>query len=318
MNVTHFTIRQMRAAVSVANHRSFRRAAEELHMSQPALSLAIAELERQLGVTLFDRTSRSVLATEVGSAFVHEAARLLHDFDQLAQDTANVAHSPRGRVAVSCVASVAGSVLPAVLRRCLALHPQIQVTVRDAVASQVIDTVRQREADFGVTMAPGELGDGMSFEPLHQDPLHVVIHRHHRFARKRNLTWNDLNGESLIALSTSAGAFQMVQDELMRKQVKLIRSIQVAHVNTLHAMVEAELGVSIMPALGVPIADHPRLTSRPLIKPALMRTIGVYRRCDRSLSPAATVLLDIVRAVLRELNEANQSGKRQTSQGSSR
>lgn len=298
MNVT---LRQVRAAVSVATHRSFRRAAEAMHLSQPALSLAVSELEQQLGVTLFDRTSRSVTATEIGIAFVHEAGRLLGDFDRLLQETGDVVRSRRGRVVVSCVASIAGRIMPLVLRRCSELHPHLDVSVRDDVATQVLTAVRQRDSDFGLTIAPAALGEGMLFESLHQDRFHVVCLRDHRLAKKRSITWRDLNGENLIALSSSSGTHDMIRDEMVRQRVQAGRSTPVSHLSAVHGMLEAGFGVSVLPEIALPVAGHPTLVTRPLVEPVLSRSIGIYRRRDRSLSPAASALLDVVRSVLKEV-----------------
>ena len=298
MNVT---LRLVRAAVSVATHGSFRRAAEAIHLSQPALSLAVSELEQQLGIKLFDRTSRSVTTTDVGSAFLREASRVLGDFDRLLHETGDIAQSRRGRVVVSCVASVAGRIMPLVLQRSSELHPQLDVTVSDDVAIQVLSAVRHREADFGLTVAPAELGEGMLFEAMHEDRFHVVCLADHRLARKRSVAWRDLNGENLIALSTSSGMQHMVRDEMVRQRIKPARSTPVSHLSTVHGMLEAGVGVSILPAIALPVREHPTLVARPLVEPVMSRSIGIYRRRDRSLSPAAAALLDVVRSVLQGL-----------------
>ena len=307
MNVT---LRHMRAAVSVAAHGSFRRAAEAVHLSQPALSLAVSELEQQLGLTLFDRTSRSVTTTDVGSAFLREASRLLADFDRLLQETGDVAQSRRGRVVVSCVASVAGRIMPLVLQRSFELHPQLDVIVHDDVAIQVLSAVRHREADFGLTVEPAELGEGMLFEALHQDRFHLVCLADHRLARKRSVAWRDLNGLSLIALSTSSGTQHVLRDEMVRQRIELARSTPVSQLSTVHGMLEAGLGVSILPAIALPVNGHPTLVTRPLVEPVMSRTIGIYRRRDRSLSPAAAALLEVVRFVLQGIGDAPGRGSR--------
>jgi DNA-binding transcriptional LysR family regulator len=297
MNVS---LRHLRAAVGVARLGSFRRAAESVHLSQPALSLTIAELEQALGVTLFDRTSRSVHVTELGEAFVHGAVQVLGDFERLVQEVGDVARSRRGRVVVSCTSSLAGRVVPLALRRCARTHPEVEVIVRDDVAVQVLAAVRSREADFGLTMGPTEAGADVVFEALHQDRFHVVVQRTHRLARRRRVGWRDLDGETLVTLSTSSGIHRLVEDELVRQRVKPGRSTPVSHLSTVHGMLEAGYGIALLPAIALPVARHPTLVARPLVGPDIARTIGVYRRRDRSLSPAAATFLDAVREALRE------------------
>lgn len=295
----NISFRQLRAAVSIAEHGSFRRAAESLHLSQPALSLTIAELERALGVTLFDRTSRSVSATEMGNFFVHGAARVLSDLDRLVNDVTEVAQSRRGRVVVSCVSSIAGRVMPLALIECARRFPQVDVIVRDDVAQQVLSAVRTREADFGLTIEPAELPEETVFEALQKDRFHLACRRDHPLAKRRRVSWKDLNGHSLILLSTTSGIHRTIDDELVRQNIQLERQTPVSHLSTVHGMLESGFGVAVLPVLGLPVSKHPTLVTLPLTQPVLHRTIGIFRRKDRSFSPAAAALLDVLRSVLR-------------------
>jgi DNA-binding transcriptional LysR family regulator len=295
MNVT---LRHLRAAVSVAHHRSFRRAAEALHLSQPALSLAVSDLEQALGVMLFDRTSRSVSATDLGASFVAGAARVLGDLDQLVQEFGDIAKSRRGRVVVACVSSIAGRVLPLALQCCAGRYPQVEVTVSDDVSQEVLSAVRNRTADFGLTVAPAEPSEDMLFEPLLEDRFHLVCLKDHRFASRRRLAWRELNGENLISLSTTGGTHQIIRDELVRQRVTPARNTGVSHLSTVHGMLEAGYGVAVLPVIALPVSGHPTLVVRPLVQPELARIIGAYRRRDRSLSPAAQAFLEIVKEVL--------------------
>ena len=86
----------------------------------------------------------------------------------------------------------------------------------------------------------------------------------------------------------------------MRQGVVPARSTPVSHLSTVHGMLEAGFGISALPAIALPVRDHPTLASLPLVAPVVSRTIGVYRRRDRSLSPAAVTMLDTVREVLRQ------------------
>lgn len=299
MNVT---LRHLRAAVGVAQYRSFRRAAEAVHLSQPALSLAISELEESLGVVLFDRTSRSVATTEVGEAFIKGAVRLLGDFDGLIGEIGDIAQSRRGKVVVSCVSSIAGRIMPLALQACALQYPQVDVTIRDDVALQVLSAVRSREADFGLTVVPAVVGEDMLFEAMHVDRFHFVCPRDHRLAGQSKVAWKDLNGENLISLSTNSGTHQMVHEVLIRQAVEPARTTPVSHLSTVHGMLEMGFGVAVLPEIALPLAKHPTLVSRPLVVPELSRTIGAYRRRDRSLSPAASAFLSVVRTVFKEIS----------------
>jgi DNA-binding transcriptional LysR family regulator len=294
----HITLRYLRAALAVARHQSFRLAAEELHLTQPALSLAIGELERNLGVSLFDRTSRMVRTTELGEAFLASAGRLVEDLDGLVKDVGNAARSRRGRVVVACLTSIAGRLMPRLIRECERRYPQTEVEVRDELAMRLFDLVRFGEADLGLTTPWQDLHEELDFEPLLDDAFHAVFPRQHRLAAQKQVAWADLAGETFIAFATTAGSHSMIAEQLVRNRVAFRRSIAVSHLATVTGMLEAGFGVSILPRLALPVERHPTLLHRPLTRPALHRTIGLVQRKDRSPSPAARGFHEILREVV--------------------
>lgn len=291
----NITLRHLRAAQAVAQHRSFRRAAETLHLSQPALSLAINELESALGITLFNRTSRSVSTTELGLFFVQGAGRLLLDLDHLVQEVGEAARSRRGRVVVSCVSSIASRIMPKVISECAVRYPAIEVEIHDAVATHVLDHVRSGQADFALTIEPATLSEGMLFEALFEDPFYIVCQRQHPLAAQQSVSWCALNKEKLIELSTSSGIHHLVRNELARSHAHPANLMTVSHLSTVHGLLEAGLGIAVLPRMALPIKDHPTLVSVPLENPSLSRIIGIYRRRDKSMSPACSALIESLR-----------------------
>jgi len=293
----HYTLRQLRAALAVAQHGSFRRAADAVSLSQPALSLAVSELESVLGVSLFDRTSRMVRPTVVGEAFLSSLGRSLNNLDAVVQEVGMVAQSRRGHVVVSSVASVAGKLMPAVFIECAEQFPQVELTLRDEVAARVIDVVRYGEADFGVVAkVPGGLPEDLVFEKIVDEAFYLVCVKNHRLARKRSVMWSELNNESYVSFSTASGANAAAAEQVLLSGVKFSRVFHASQLSTVHAMLEAPLGVGILPRMALPTDHHPILTYRPLVRPVLHRTLGIVRRKDRSFSPAAAAVKDILMA----------------------
>lgn len=293
----HYTLRQLRAALAVAHHGSFRRAADAVSMSQPALSLAVIELEGALGVSLFDRTSRMVRPTVVGEAFFSSLGRSLTNLDALVKEVGMIAQSRRGHVVISSIASVAGRLMPVVLIECSKQFPEIELTLKDEVAARVIDVVRYGEADFGiVTKIEGALPDDLVFEKIVEEAFCLVCVKTHRLARKRSVMWSELDNESYVSFSTASGANAAVAEQVLLSGVKFGRVFDASQLSTVHAMLEAPLGIGILPRLALPTEHHPLLTYRPLVRPVLNRTLGVVRRKDRSYSPAAAAVKDILMA----------------------
>jgi len=304
------TLRQLRAAVAVAEYLNFRRAAEAIHLSPPAVSAAIAELEQALGIVLFDRSSREVRPSAAGASFLQGAARLLSDYDRLLCDASLVNQARRGRVTVSCVASLAGRIMPLALRACSERYPELEIHVRDDIASQVMVSVRAGEADFGLGVTPDADSDEVRFTPRAEDPFFLVCAREHPLASRRRATWTDLAGERLVLPASGSGTWQIVNDQLVRAHVKLRGKTPVSHVSTVYGMVEAGYGVSVLPATALPAPGHPILTEVALHGPSLSRTLGIYQRRDRSLSPAAQTVLDLVLEALAQADPARAATRK--------
>src|SRR5262245_656673 len=143
-------LHQLRIFVAVARLGNFTRAAERLGLSQPSLSLHIRQLEQDLGVRLFDRSTRSVALTPAGEDFLPTAERLLDDFRAAAAAVADLAARRRGRVAVAVLPSVAADLLPRAIALLRARHPDVSVSLRDDVAEHIPARVRSGEVDFGL------------------------------------------------------------------------------------------------------------------------------------------------------------------------
>ncbi|HXZ09558.1 MAG TPA: LysR family transcriptional regulator, partial [Paraburkholderia sp.] len=208
------TLKQLRAALGVAKHGSFRRAAEELHLTQPALSASVAELEATLGVPLFDRTSRMVCVTAVGGPFLDALKRTITDLDTIVQEVGTIAQSRRGRVVVSSIASAAGTLLTQVWRKCNERYPQIELEIRDDVATHVGQVVSYGEADFGVSAHTAPFPQDLVFETLLKERFSLVCARSHRLASRTRVQWSDLSGEVLIGFAPTASAYAPINRQV--------------------------------------------------------------------------------------------------------
>ena len=296
MNVT---IKQLRAVVSLADEGTFRGAAEANHVTPPAMSIAIAELERELGVTLFDRTSRRVGPTTAGARFVESARRILGDIDVLLLDIGDVAAARTGTVTIASVASIGSRVLPKVFRMLARSNPAVEVRLIDDVGNKVVAAVRERAADFGLLTEPEALEGDLSCEPLHDDPFHVAFPKTHRFARKRRVAWSDLENEVLIGMTDMTASSGIVDRELRRQSIRLACTVRVAQLSVAHGMLDAGLGVCVLPEIALPPRAQTSVGAARLHRPTAVRSIVACRLRHRSLSPAAAIALEVVRQALR-------------------
>lgn len=289
----NFNLSDLRAFVAVAELGSFRAAATELHLSQPALSRRIEKLEGALGVRLFDRTTRSVEMTAVGREFSRKARELLNGLEDSLLGIRDVATRITGEVTVACVPSAVRYFLPAVLRDYHARYPRIVVRLIDEGANDVLNMVVRNEADFGFNYIGTQEPD-VEFEPVLREPFVVACPPSHPLAAKRKVTWAELGEYDYMTVGKASGNRWLLDHALSDVPVRPQWYCEVRHVTTLVSLVEAGLGIAAVPRLAMPPGDHPNLKSVPLAEPAITRTVGLIRRRGRSLSPAAQQLYDML------------------------
>jgi DNA-binding transcriptional LysR family regulator len=287
-------VRSLRAALAVLEHRSFGRAANAVGISQPALSIAVAELEKRLGLPLFHRTTRSVQPTDAGLSFLTKAGRVLDELDTLVRDVEDDVRSRRGRVVVTCLSSIAGRLMPPVIRACEARYPGLEVVLQDDVATRALEAVVNGAVDFAVTGSLHVPPD-LAAEDLLSDRLHVVCDDAHPFAAAAAVAWKELSRETLIILATNSGIRALIDGALATEGVSVRRYFEASQLATVHGMLEARMGVSVLPELALPVADHPFLVARPLVAPELARPIRLLWRRDRSRSPAHEAFVSVLR-----------------------
>ncbi|UPG95037.1 LysR family transcriptional regulator [Luteibacter aegosomatissinici] len=291
MNVS---LRQLRAFLAVAGHRHFRRAAEALHLTQPAVSRLIADLEAELDVRLFDRSTREVIPTEAGRYLEQALARVLDELDGVLSHARTQADPFRGRVRLAAVPTLSAGLVPAGIARCAAEAPSIEIILRDQNQAQVLDAVRGGEVDFGLTVEPAT-HEEFDAETILRDPFLLVCRDDHRFANGPSLAWPALSGEPLILLDHASGSRRLIDAALARQGVDASVAIEVGHPHTAFRMVEAGLGITITPALSLD-ALRPGLVALDLT-PEEHRNVTLLRRRARSLSPPAQTVWNAFRDI---------------------
>ena len=289
----NFDLNDLLAFRAVADLSNFRRAAEAVHISQPAFSRRIDKLEQALGVRLLDRTTRRVSLTGVGRDFARKVEQLLDELDNTLLGIRGVAATRMGEVTIACVPSTVYYFLPQVIRRYHERYPKIRVKVFDASANEVLAAVARSEADFGLNFMGGQETD-IEFKPLLEERFVAACRRDHPMARKRQVTWGDLAAYDYISVSKSSGNRLLLDQALAHVAGRPQSIYEAQHVTTMLGLVEAGLGVAAVPSMAMPGADHPLLVSVPLSEPVVTRRVGLIRRKGRSLSPSAQQLYDLV------------------------
>lgn len=285
------TVKQLRAFLAVAQSLSFAQAGERLHVSQPALSLAIKNLEQSLGGPLLVRTTRSVALTPEGETLLPIAVRLLADWDN-AEDLLRQHFTLQlGRVALAAMPSFAGNHLPAALKAFRAAHPRVGVTVHDVVNEHVLEMVRDRRVELGIAFEPVTL-DGLCFTPLYTDRFVAMVPADSPLAGQAQVSWSELLGEPFITLQRPSAVRLLLEDSIVSRHGKLPVAFESHQLVTVGRMVAEGLGVSAVPSLCQDQMETLGARCLPLDDPQISRRIGLLHLAGHQLSRAAQALSD--------------------------
>lgn len=276
----------IQAFVKIAEIGCFTRASEFLHISQPALTRRIKKLEQSLGAILFERSTRSIKLTTVGREFLPKAKNLIDFYESSILSIKEMATHQTGVITLSCLPTAAFYFLPSVLKDFNNHYPNIRIRILEHSASDCLDAVLNGDADFGINMI-NITHPNIDFAPLVNEPFVLACRRDHELAQKSLVTWEDLANLKLIGVRRSSGNRSLIDQALENVEWKPNWFYEVRHLSTSLGMVEAGLGVAVVPSLAMPTDEHHILISRPLIEPVIRRTLGLVQRRETTLSPAA-------------------------------
>jgi LysR family transcriptional regulator, carnitine catabolism transcriptional activator len=286
-------LRHIRAFLALARAGSFTRAASELHMSQPTLTVQIQQLESAVGVKLFDRNKRHVALTQAGRDLLVPLERILIDVEAIATSTGELREHRRGLVTVAALPSVAAGLLPRAIKRLSESYPGITVRVFDGVASTVAAMVKGGQADFGISSQT--TGDReLTSQTLLMDRLCAVVSPSHPLARKRSMTLHELAKHPLILMVKDSSSRQIVDLAFDREGLVSTVAYETTYGTSVAGLALAGLGVGILPES---MAGPSRLHQLHIRGGALTRRIGIIMRASRSLSPTADKLKQTLEAV---------------------
>jgi LysR family transcriptional regulator, carnitine catabolism transcriptional activator len=304
------TVQQLRIVLAVADAGSFTAAGEQLHLAQSSLSRAVADVERRVGVTLLQRTTRRVRLTPEGREFVRVARDVVASFDRGMNHFAGFLDGTRGLVRIATLPSLAATLLPAVVSVFRQDHPEVAISIEDSLLGQVIAHVDGGDADLAITVS-GDQPARLTFEPIAVDEFSCVFPSDHRFAADTAesaepgapLTWSELHDEPFIAFDPVSSVRSRVDRAFADAGATPGTVTEARNIAAVGGLVAAGLGVSAVPSLVLPLLEFARLAHRPLTGPEVTRSIGVVTDPRRPRAPA-------VDAFLHTLGTARSTGLR--------
>lgn len=287
-------LRHIKAFLTAARIGNFTRAAAELHVSQSAFTVQIRQLEDALGVTLFDRSKRRVALTSAGREIVVPLERILIDMEAIVGQTRQLAGLRRGIVSVAVLPSIASQLLPDVIREFTHRHPGIVIQIKDVVAEKLIEAVKKDEADFGIGSRI-RVDRDLKTTPLLVDRLCAFVPKTHLLGRSNSVTLKDLISLPLILTGKDSSVREILERALKRERMQPKIAYETNYMSTAISMVRAGLGIAILPEFAANVENSREIQTVGISKPILSRRIEIIQRKDRSLAPAASKMVELLK-----------------------
>jgi DNA-binding transcriptional LysR family regulator len=288
----NLTLRQMEILAAAAEAATFSAAAARLAISQPSLSEAIRRIERELGLMLFERTTRSLKLTDDGRRAAAVARELVQDFRRAVERLSS--GKTQGRIAIAALPSVACAAMPRALADFARAHPTVDVSLHDVQHERAIALLRDGLADIAVTLKPAPDED-LTFEGVAFDTAHLVCRRDHPLARQRKIGWRDLADHPFIGITRISSVRRLTDAAFVHDAIAMEPRYEVEQVLSAIALVEAGLGVTALPSLTFAMFKGRDLAVRPLRDPVMRRHVGFVTRAQRPLPAFAADLMRAIR-----------------------
>jgi len=286
--------RHIQYFLAVAEHLSFTKAAAALHVSQPALSQQVRQLEESLGAQLFDRSGRTTRLTDAGDVYLLYARRAHQELREAKNAIHDVSDLSRGSLRIAVTPTFTTYLVGPLIEAFHSRHPKITVNLKEISQERIEELLLAGELDVGIAFDEINTPD-IEAIPLLNETLALVVNRKHRLAEERAITSKGLSGESLVLLSTEFATRDQI-DRYCRKHA--IRPQVQMEVNALGAVIEIVRRTHLSTLLPARIAlAHDDLVAITLEPERLQRTAVLLRRKEAYLSAAVGVFIELAKEV---------------------
>jgi DNA-binding transcriptional LysR family regulator len=294
--------------VRAAELRSLTKAAEASHIGLAAASRRMALLEHRFRTTLLERSSRGVEVTAAGASLLPHARALLVELNQMQAEMRDHANGRKGALRLLANTSVITDTLPKDLAAFAHHNPDVKVIMQERWSEEIVSALQAAEADVGIVVE-GAAVEGLETQPYCQDRLAVVMPNNHALAAFETLNFNDVLDDELITLEGGSSMTRLLASQAVIAQRTLQLRIQVRSFEAICHMVEAGLGLGLLPEQAARVlAKGLDLTVRPFSDSWAERRMLLCVRKDRAAMPSVAKLLEFLcnRGHLSETDAATQ------------
>jgi DNA-binding transcriptional LysR family regulator len=289
------TLRQLKVFEAVANHLSFSRAAEELHLTQPAVSMQVQALEDLAGVALFEQIGKKIYLTSAGDELLRHARRIAQQLREAEEAMAAIRGVKGGRLNIGVV-STAKYIAPRLLVAFRKLNPQADLRLWVENRETVVRHLADNEIDLAIMGVPPRDFETIA-EVFAEHPHVIVAPPEHLLATARGIRPQDLAGEQFLIRESGSGTRGAMERFFSERGIQLMQTVELASNETIKQAVMAGMGISFISehSIGLELSVG-RLVKLDVIGTPVIRHWHIVHRPEKQLLPMTTAFLEFMRA----------------------
>lgn len=301
MKIDRITLDQMRFVVTIAEQGGFTRAAEYMNQSQSNLSRTVSLVERNIGVKIFDRTTRHFALSDEGEQFVRMARNVLEFYTREANYFRDYLNGVHGVLRIATLPSLAATFLPSLIVRFRQEFPDVRVEVTDFTAQEVLSRAVEGTIDLSITATDEDYirddPDRFDLLPLATEEFFCVLPTGHALANAEEVEWTQLRDESFVSFGDSSSVRRIVDRALASRDVQPAQTVSARSVSSVAGMCAAGIGASAAPGFVLPLMNVPGLLFRPFAGEPVTRTIGLVTPKGKTRTKAAVAFAQLLNTV---------------------
>lgn len=280
----------LQAFITVAECASFSRAAEQLFLSQSAISKRVASLEQALECRLFDRIGHKVSLTESGRTLLPRAHQIIIQVEESRREIQNLSGEIVGELSLGTSHHIGLNRMPTLLKQYHCNYPNVEMNLQFMESEAVYEAVSQGKLEMGVVTLPQQPQEHLQQYEIWQDPLHFVVSKEHPLASQQAVTEQQLKQHTAILPTKETNTFQLLAHQLQQQQVALQKTMNTNNLDTIKMLVSIGLGWSLLPQTLVDGELH----RFQVANVSVSRKLGIVIHRQRTLSNAAKAMITLL------------------------
>ena len=281
----------LQAFLTVVKTNSFSIAAEQLFITQPAVSKRIATLESELDTRLFDRIGRTISLTEAGRILLPRAQRIITELEDSKRAVSKLTGKIEGRLSIGTSHHIGLHRLPPILRKYTQQYPGVELDLRFMDSEQACAAVLHGDLEIGIVTLPLEPIDKLIMKKIWDDPLSIVVGKTHPLAKKKQIKAEQLIEHAAILPARGTYTREVLERTFQPLGITLSISLSTNYLETIKMMVDVGLGWSVLPVSMLDKKNYHQINIAGL---KFERSLGVVQHKERTLSNAATSMLSLL------------------------